>query len=51
MDYRDALRAKGLKPMTDTARGRLRTARAEGDVEVTRGGLLRHVGAGLVEAA
>ena len=35
-DYRTALRAKGLRPMTAAARDRLRTNREPGDVEIVR---------------
>jgi hypothetical protein len=41
-DYRNALRAKGIRPMTPAVRNRLRTAKAPGDVEVLRHGLHRY---------
>jgi hypothetical protein len=41
-DYRNALRVKGIRPMTPAARDRLRTAKAPGDVEVLRHGLHRY---------
>lgn len=33
-DYRQALRAKGFKPMTDAQRDRLRTVKAPGTAEL-----------------
>ncbi len=46
MDYRNALRAKGFKPLTAANRAKLRTRRQEGDVEVLPAGLIRHDGTG-----
>lgn len=41
-DYRDALRAKGIKPMTAADRAKLRTKRRSGDLELTPDGVHRH---------
>lgn len=35
-DYRTALRAKGIRPMTPAALARLRTNRESGSVEIVR---------------
>lgn len=51
MDYRQALRAKGLRPLTPALRAKLRTNKQPGDVEVTRSGLLRHDATGAARAA
>lgn len=42
MDYRDALRAKGFRPMTDNLRRRLRTTRAPGTAEIVGDRLIRY---------
>jgi hypothetical protein len=42
MDYRDALRAKGFRPMTDSLRRRLRTARLPGTAEIVGDRLIRY---------
>jgi hypothetical protein len=49
VDYRDALRAKGFRPMTDSLRRRLRTARTPGTVEIVREKLIRYGEEGTVE--
>ena len=35
-DYRDALRARGRRPMTDSMRAKLRTHKEPGTIEIVR---------------